>query len=73
MQTFFFLNLLYLRHLEFLPLTGDDDFQESNKTLENTEQTNKESLLPKNQEQPELDDAKNDAHMALKETDPNHQ
>ncbi|CAG8763652.1 3424_t:CDS:1, partial [Cetraspora pellucida] len=46
------------------------NLHESNETLENIEQINKESSLQENLKLPELDDAKDDAHMALEETDP---
>ncbi|CAG8781778.1 13012_t:CDS:1, partial [Cetraspora pellucida] len=49
------------------------NLQKSNETLENIEQINKKSSLQENLELPELDDAKDNAHMALEETDPNYQ
>ncbi|CAG8540637.1 12851_t:CDS:2 [Cetraspora pellucida] len=50
-----------------------NDFQESNKILENTEQNNKKSSLLENPKQLELDNTKDNIHMTLEETDPNQQ
>ncbi|CAG8546289.1 22951_t:CDS:2, partial [Cetraspora pellucida] len=45
---------------------------ELNEILESTKQSNEELLLPVNSNQQEQNNTKDDAHMVLEETEPNH-